>query len=90
VSERPEAARPGHRSDPFIEHLGRKLFDATTGLADEVVVMHGRAWRVSHAPDAGFDAVYARQRSEGHQEIQGAEDGSPAHSAARQLTHKLL
>lgn len=52
--------------------------------------MHGRAGCVAHAPDAAFDPVDPRQRPEGHQEIQGAEDGGPADSAARQLPDELL
>jgi hypothetical protein len=52
--------------------------------------MQGRARRVADAPDAGFDPVDARQRAEGHQEIQRAEDGSPAHATSGELTDELL
>jgi len=83
VSERPEAARPSHRSYALIQNLRRELFNATTGLTNEVVVMRRRARRIAHAPDTTLDPVDPRQRPKGNKEVQGAEDGSPADAATR-------
>jgi len=83
VSERPEAARPGHRGYALIQNLRRELFNATTGLTNEVVVMRRRARRIAHAPDPTLDPVDPRQSPKGNKEVQGAEDGSPADAATR-------
>ncbi len=65
VSERFEAARPGHRGDPLVQDLRREFLDPTARLTDEVVVMGRCARRIAHAPHPTFDPVEAQQRAEG-------------------------
>jgi hypothetical protein len=61
------------------------LLDATTGPANQMVMVRGGARRIADAAAAGLNAVNAGERPDRDEQIEGAEDSGAPDTTARDL-----